>query len=263
MAISLLGIPFDENSSFLTGPAKAPAIIRECIFSDSANTASENEFDLKQTENWSDVGDVEISDSNMFFENVRSKVITELENGNKVLSLGGDHSVTYPIIDAYAQFYKDLTIIHFDAHPDLYDDFEGNPMSHASPFARIMEKGLVKNLIQIGIRTANQHLREQIERFNVTCFEMKSMKALPSIMMEGPIYISFDIDALDPAYAPGVSHIEPGGLTVRDALTVIQNIKGKIVGADVVEYNPNQDFNRITGMVAAKITKEIMDKLHQ
>lgn len=259
--ISLLGIPYDNNSSFIKGPAKAPELIRKSLFSASANMTSESGFDLNQKNVWQDVGDVQFENDDVFFKAIHERVTEELNDGNKVLSLGGDHSVSYPIIDAYSKFYKELTIVHFDAHPDIYDNLDGNPMSHASPFARIMEKGLVKNLIQIGIRTANAHQREQIKRFNVTCFEYKDMKALPLIMMEGPIYISFDIDALDPAFAPGVSHIEPGGLSTREALRIIQTLKGKVVGADIVEFNPDRDINGMTAMLSAKLLKEIMSKM--
>lgn len=256
--ISILGIPFDDNSSYLKGPDKAPSIIRKCLFSASSNSASELGFDLNQKSRWQDIGDVEFKQKYDFFPAIRDRVLQALDQGDSVVSLGGDHSVTYPIIDAYAQHYKDLTIIHFDAHPDIYHNLDDNPFSHASPFARIMERHLAKNLIQVGIRTVNQHLRDQINKYNVTCFEMSKMKALPMIMMDGPIYISFDIDALDPAFAPGVSHIEPGGLSTRDALTILQSIKGKIVGADIVEYNPVRDINEMTGMVAAKVLKELM-----
>jgi len=92
-----------------------------------------------------------------------------------------------------------VNILHFDAHPDVYDDFEGNPHSHASPFARVLEKGLAKRLVQVGIRTLNQHQRDQVERFGVECFEMKYVD-LSSIGrdFDGPVYISCDMDALDP-----------------------------------------------------------------
>src|ERR1017187_4286495 len=95
-----------------------------------------------------------------------------IEAGKRPLSLGGDHSITYPIVKAFARRYPELTIFHFDAHPDLYDEFEGNRLSHACPFARIMEAGLAKRLVQMGIRTINRHQREQAQRFGVEVVEI-------------------------------------------------------------------------------------------
>jgi agmatinase len=178
------------------------------------------------------------------------------------LSLGGDHAVTLPIIQAYEKHYPELNILHFDAHPDLYDEFQGNRYSHACPFARVMEEGLIKKLVQVGIRTMTPHQQEQADRFNVTLIDMKSWpKGLSKLRFTGPVYISLDLDVLDPACAPGVSHPEPGGLRTRDVITIIQQIKAPIVGADIVEYNPLRDINGMTAMVAAKLLKELADKM--
>ncbi|MGB8733908.1 MAG: arginase family protein [Candidatus Sulfotelmatobacter sp.] len=175
--------------------------------------------------------------------------------------LGGDHSVTYPIVKAFARHYPELTIIHFDAHPDLYDEFEGSRLSHACPFARIMEKGLAKRLVQVGIRTMVGHQREQAEKFGVEVIEMRSLPAYDRFKSHGPVYISFDMDVLDPAFAPGISHREPGGMTVREAIAHLHAIDGAIVGVDLVEFNPEQDVAGITATVAAKMMKEILGKM--
>ena len=175
--------------------------------------------------------------------------------------LGGDHSITYPIVRAFGKRIPGLTIIHFDAHPDLYEEFEGNRLSHACPFARIMEEGAAKKLIQVGIRTATGHQREQAKKFGVEVIEMRFLPALERMKVDGPIYVSFDMDALDPGCAPGVSHREPGGMSVREAIAHIQAITGKIVGADIVEFNPVQDGTGLTEMVAAKVLKEILGKM--
>ena len=162
---------------------------------------------------------------------------------------------------AFAPHYPELTIFHFDAHPDLYDDFEGSTLSHACPFARIMESGLAKRLVQVGIRTINRHQREQASRFGVEVVEMRALPAYDKLKAAGPVYISFDIDVLDPAFAPGVSHREPGGMSVREAIAHLHAIEGTIVGADVVEYNPVQDVAGVTATVAAKILREILGKM--
>lgn len=174
------------------------------------------------------------------------------------LVLGGDHAITYPVMRAINHAHGAVNILHFDAHPDVYDDFEGNPYSHASPFARIMEDRLANRVVQVGIRTLNTHLSQQVERFGIEVHEMKDLD-IASIGgdFEGSVFVSIDMDVLDPAFAPGVSHHEPGGLSVRDVLTIIQRLPNRIVGADIVEYNPARDINDMTAMVAAKLLKEI------
>ena len=184
-----------------------------------------------------------------------------LEQGRRPIALGGDHSITFPIVKAFAARHRDLTIFHFDAHPDLYDVFEGNRLSHACPFARIMEGGLAHRLVQVGIRTATRHQREQANKFGVEVIEMRQLPAYQKLKSAGPVYISFDMDVLDPAIAPGVSHREPGGMTVRDAIAHLHAMEGNIVGADIVEYNPVRDVDSLTATVAAKILKEILGKM--
>lgn len=169
--------------------------------------------------------------------------------------------MTYPIMQAMAEKYPDLQIVQFDAHGDLYDELDGNRHSHACPFARIMENGLAKNLTQVGIRTMTQHQKEQADRFGVNVIEMKDWTADINLKFDGPVYITFDMDVLDPAFAPGVSHHEPGGFSTREAISMIQKLDANIVGCDVVEYNPDRDINGVTGMVTAKIVKELLAKL--
>jgi agmatinase len=184
-----------------------------------------------------------------------------IQQGKRLLSLGGDHSITYPIVKAFSRHYPTLTVFHFDAHPDLYDEFEGNRLSHACPFARIMESKLAKRLVQLGIRTINSHQREQAKRFGVEVVEMRELPAYAKLKAVGPVYITFDMDVLDPAFAPGLSHREPGGMSVREAIAHLHAIQGTIVGADVVEYNPVQDIGGMTATVAAKIVKEILGRM--
>jgi len=158
---------------------------------------------------------------------------------------------------AIAKKHKGLTILHIDAHGDLYDEFEGDRFSHACPFARIMEERLVARLVQVGIRTLTPHQRDQITRFNVDTIEMQHFAGGARPAVSGPVYLSIDIDGLDPAFAPGVSHREPGGLSVREVITMIHGVGGPIVGADVVEFNPSQDLGGVTASVAAKVAREI------
>lgn len=257
---TLLGIPFDAQSSYLRGAGDAPPKIREALACDASNSWTELGVNIGADGVYADAGDLSFTEAEAFGA-IETGVGKLLDEGKRPVLLGGDHSITYPIVKVFAREYPSLTIIHFDAHPDLYDEFEGNGLSHACPFARIMESGLAKRLVQIGIRTATNHQREQALRFGVEVVEMRALPAYERLKASGPVYITFDMDVLDPAFAPGVSHREPGGMSVREALSHLHAIKGEIVGADVVECNPAQDIGGITATVAAKILKEILGKM--
>lgn len=257
---AILGIPFDAKSSWLRGSAGAPPIIRVALHSDAWNLGTETGVDLGVHGAFCDAGDLEFISGDPFAE-IETKVDDLLDRGLRPVCLGGDHSVTTPIVRAVSKRNPGLTIVHFDAHPDLYDEFEGDRLSHACPFARIMEEGAAKRLIQVGIRTINAHQREQANKFGVEVVEMRHLPALERMKVDGPVYISFDIDALDPAFAPGISHREPGGMSTREAIAHIHAITGKIAGADIVEFNPLQDNTQMTATVAAKLVKEILGKM--
>ncbi len=257
---AIVGIPFDGQSSYLRGAGEAPAKIREALACDSSNNWTELGVDLGAPGMFENAGDIAFSEKDAFAA-IESGIERLIKSGKRSVSLGGDHSITYPIVKAVARKYPGLTIFHFDAHPDLYDEFEGNKLSHACPFARIMESGLAKRLVQVGIRTMNRHQREQAKKFGVEAVEMRTLPALNRLKASGPVYITFDMDVLDPAFAPGISHWEPGGMSVREAIAHLHAIEGEIVGADLVEYNPVRDVQGITAMVAAKILKEILGKM--
>jgi arginase len=259
---ALIGIPWDEYSSFMRGPAEAPPLIRAEFASESANTWSETGIDLSATPIF-DAGDIEAISGAAMINRITESVSALLEQDYRPISLGGDHAITYPVVKAFAGKYPRLSILHFDAHPDIYDEFQGNRYSHACPFARIMEEGLVERLVQIGIRTATAHQREQIERFGVEVVEMKDFRDDLIVEFDTPVYISFDIDGLDPAFAPGVSHREPGGLSTRQALNIIQRLKAEVAGADIVEFNPRMDSTGVTATVCAKLLKEIAARMLQ
>jgi len=184
-----------------------------------------------------------------------------LKQGGRPVLLGGDHSVTYPVMKAFAAVHPGLTILQLDAHPDLYDELDGNRFSHACPFARIMEEGLAGHLVQVGIRTATTHQREQAARFGVECIEARDWRPDRLPALEGPVYLSLDMDVFDPAHAPGVTHPEPGGLTARDVLGIVQGLTGRLVGADIVELNPGKDLNGMAAVLAAKMLKEIVGRM--
>lgn len=254
--VLLQGMLFDEKSSFQTGSRLAPPLIREALYSDSSNLFTEDMVDIDIL-NIEDKGDFEIAS---YFD-IETITKQHLHSGCKLLTLGGDHSITFPIIKAHHRNYPVLDILHIDAHPDLYPEFEGDPYSHACPFARIMENGLANRLVQVGIRTLNARQAAQAEKYNVEMHQMKNLNLDAIPKFKNPVYISLDMDAFDPAFAPGVSHCEPGGLSSRQVINLIQNIDTNIVGADIVEYNPENDLRKMTAFLAAKMMKEILGKM--
>jgi agmatinase len=254
----LLGICSDGNSSFLRGTAAAPPLIREALHSPASNLTSEGGIDFAKEPRFHDAGDRQIADGDAAYMGIEKEVAEIVDQGDRPLVLGGDHAITYPVVRAVAAKHGPVDILHFDAHPDLYDELDGNRLSHACPFARIHEEKLAAKHVQVGIRTMNAHQRSQAERFGVEAHEMKTFDpATFRPVFDRPLYISFDLDALDPAHVPGVSHHEPGGLTVREVLGILHRIKAPVVGADIVEYNPDRDWQGMTAVVAAKLVKEI------
>ena len=151
--------------------------------------------------------------------------------------------------------------MHFDAHPDLYHSFENNPFSHASPFAIIIENNLVENLTQVGIRIMNTHQKDQAEKYNVKVIHMAQFDSTMQFDFDGPVYISVNLDALDPAFAPSISHPEPERLSTRDILNTLSKINGEVIGGDIVEYNPEKYFQNTTAITASNILKELMGKM--
>ena len=259
-AVTLLGAPSDANSSFLRGAAAAPREIRAALHSPPANLWTETGVDLGVEGRLRDAGDLELGPNGDDWGKLETGVRERLVAGERLIVLGGDHAISYPVVRAHREVLGPFSILHFDAHSDLYHDFEGNPHSHASPFARIMEEEAATRLVQVGIRTLNDHLREQNQRFGVECVEMSEWERIHDVVLEGDVYVSVDLDVLDPAFAPGVSHWEPGGASTRQVLEVIHSLQRdsvRIVGADVVELNPERDPSGMSAMVAARITREL------
>ena len=261
--VSLLGLPTDVNSSHLRGPARGPAAIRAELGSGSSNSTAENGCDIGDPSVFRDAGDVALTETPEDLERIAAATAAIFREGAGVF-LGGDHFVSWPILEGLRRADRPAPhLVHIDAHPDLYPDFGGNPHSHASPMARIMERKLAASLTQIGVRTVNAIQLAQIERYGVRAFGARRFADALGALPSGPTYLSIDIDGLDPAFAPGVSHQEPGGLTVREVLELIDRLPGPLIGADVVELNPDRDLNGMTAAVAAKLVKELVGRIAQ
>jgi arginase len=261
--VALLGVPYDASSSYQRGPAGAPVLIREALWSEAGNTWTEAGIDLRDGR-LEDEGDLWFNDPEPGVDaraRIEEAVGSILDSDRCPMLLGGDHSITYPALRGLRRRHPRLGILHLDAHPDLYDEFQGDRYSHACPFARIMEEGLADRLVQVGIRTMTGHQREQAERFGVEVIEMGSWRDRLPLRFDTPVYLSLDLDALEPGLAPGVTHREPGGLSVRQAIDLIQSLNAPLAGADVVEFNPLNDPSGLTAAVAAKLVKEIAARM--
>jgi arginase len=259
--VTLLGVPWDGSSSFQRGAAAAPAAIRQALRSPSSNTWNERGDDLASADVLIDAGDLTLPDDAANARvAIEGGVRERLRDGRRLLLLGGDHSISYPVLRALRERGDPPTVLQLDAHADLYDALDGDRFSHASPFARIMEEGLASRLIQVGIRTLNGHQRAQAGRFRVEVLGAERWRDVIALLgrVRGGVYVSLDIDVLEPMLAPGISHPEPGGLLVRDVLEVLAAIRTPVVGADVVEYNPINDVRDLTARVAAKFVKELV-----
>ena len=260
-SVAVVGIPFDAFSSFMQGSARAPSQIRAVMHSGACNLCSESGIDLANRPEFIDLGDIDIDDVPNVIDTIESTIGDLLNRDIRLISLGGDHAITYPLLKSYHNKFGRLELVHLDAHPDLYESYDGNRFSHACPFARIMEEKLASRLVQVGIRTLNPHQKRQAERFGTEIFTTTQLEKAARIQLRGPLYLSIDLDVLDPAFAPGVAHHEPGGLTTRQLIELIQQLQVPIVGADIVEFNPRRDFSDMTAMVAVKILKEVAARM--
>jgi len=260
--VALLGVPWDAHSSFLRGPALAPPQICAALHSGAMNLCAESGHDLGADERWRDLGDLSIpSGAEAALATITDAASAVLRRGGRLFALGGDHAVSFPLLRAYGEAHPGLTVLHIDAHPDLYDELDGDRISHACPFARALEEGRIGRLVQVGIRTLNPHQREQARRFGVEVVEMRNWHPGRDLGLRSPLYLSLDLDALDPAFAPGVSHHEPGGFTTREVLGIIRALPVPLVGADLVEFNPVRDPTGVTAALAAKLVKEILAQM--
>jgi len=260
---TLLGVRYDASSSFARGAADGPLAIREAISAPSSNRWTEAGADLGSRSVLDGAGDLIPDSGETGRASIETRISELLAAGRRPVVLGGDHSITYPVLRAIRPHHPRLTILHFDAHADLYDRFDGDPYSHACPMARIMEEGLADRLLQIGIRTLSPDQRQQAERFGVEVGEMRDWRGPEPMSLEGPVYLSLDLDVLDPAFIAGVAHPEPGGLTVAELVRQLRELEARIVGVDLVELNPRLDSSGRSGLVAVKVLKALVDLLRR
>lgn len=268
-----VGVPLDSGTSNRSGARFGPRQMRcESPMRPFNQGTGVNPF---ETLNVADVGDVWVKLYNLpeACNNIRDQYKDLISNGCIPLTMGGDHTISYPILQAIKDKYGPVGLIHVDAHPDLQDEVLGCPIAHGTPFKRAYDEGLLdcSRVIQIGLRgTALTSDDCNIGRnlgFRVVGAEECWHKSLTPLMKEvreqmgkeGPVYLSFDIDAIDPGFCPGTGTPEVGGLTPIQALEIIRGCRGiNLVGCDLVEVAPPYDFEGTTALTGAHLLFEML-----
>ena len=271
--VGIIGVPFDIGTSNRPGARLAPRQIRdESRMLRPYNMATRAApFDSLQV---ADLGDVAINTFNLSKSiNIIEQHYRQLtEAGVLPLTLGGDHTIVLPILRALAAQHGPLALVHVDAHADVNEHMFGEPIAHGTPFRRAVEEGLLQGgkVFQIGLRgtgyAADDFDWPRQQGFTVVTAEDCWGKSLEPLMAQvrqtigdTPCYISFDIDGIDPAYAPGTGTVEIAGLTVPQALQIIRGTKGlNLVGGDLVEVSPPYDTTGNTALLAANLVYEML-----
>ena len=274
--VAVLGVPFDSGVTYRPGARFGPGHIRASSKLLRPYNPAQNvlPFGVLQV---ADAGDVAINPFDLLeaVQQIEAAVTSTRADGASVLTLGGDHTVALPILRSLARDHGPLAVLHFDAHLDTWDTYFGALYTHGTPFRRASEEGLLdlERCLHMGIRGplfASTDLEDDARLgFSVIRaddFEVDGVQGavdrMRSRLGDGPVYVSIDIDVLDPAHAPGTGTPEAGGLTSRELLGTIRGLQGfNIVGADIVEVAPAYDHAEITGIAAAHVAYELLSVL--
>lgn len=269
--VALFGIPYDGGVSYRPGARFAPTLVRE-VSSLGRGFHMTREMSVFEKIKAADIGDCSIVpiDQAQTYEKIEAFVTQLVSKNKKFISVGGDHSTTLPVLRALKKKYGKLNFIHFDAHLDTYPAAWGCEYHHGAFARHAVEEGLVdpKNMIQIGIRGplaagsdldfVNKHQIKVVTVDDIRAGHINDfVKTLPKF--SGPTYISYDIDCLDPAFAPGTGTPVPGGLTTYEVQKIMRALQVEnVVGADIVELSPPFDSSQISGLAAVDAMFELM-----
>ncbi|HET9540192.1 MAG TPA: agmatinase, partial [Candidatus Limnocylindria bacterium] len=271
--VALLGLPYDGGVSYRPGARFGPRAVREqsSLIRPWNPVLKVHPFEKLRVADCGDVDVVPISIERTHAA-IEAKIDTVIAAGARPLCVGGDHSVTLPVIRALARQHGPLAVVHFDAHPDTWDQYFGSKLFHGTPFRRAIEEGAIdpKRMIQVGIRGPlygsedfDFHAEHGLEVLRIEPIKEQGLAWASGRLarLRGmPLYLSFDIDAVDPAYAPATGTPEVGGLSSWEALTLVRSLAGTtLVGADIVEVSPPYDGpGQITSLLAANLAFEIL-----
>ncbi len=271
--VAVVGVPYDSGTSYRSGTRFGPRKIREASL---LLWGYNNALGIEPTKaiNVVDYGDVDVIPPSITdtMQNIEAEVGAILEAGASVITLGGDHSISLPLLRAHAKRFGPLSVVHFDSHPDTWDtEFGGRKYSHGTPFRRALEEKLIKpeGYVQVGIRGSTsgptdwQDARDMGVR--VIMMDEAAQMGVPAVintvreLANGPTYVSLDIDAADPAFAPGTGTPEVGGFTSHQLLQLVRGLNGlDLVGFDLVEVSPPYDHGDITAILAANLAFEFL-----
>lgn len=256
-AVVIFGIPFDRTSSFIPGSRFAPENIR--IGAENIEAYSPYQKRTLPEQKIYDAGDlVPEGPEDDFFNKVEEKIRSFVAERKKVISLGGEHTITFPIIKAYREFYPDLCLLHLDAHADMRDEYLGEKLCHATVIRRVSEVIGKENLFSLGIRS----LTEECERAAKNLYRFKVLEPLSVVKkkLKGrPVYLTLDCDVLDGCLFPAVSTPEPNGILFAELIAAIKEISSlSLVGADIVEYNPLAQSSLACASAVALVLREVI-----
>jgi len=269
----VVGVPWDTTSSYRRGAAAGPDAIRRATSGRLYNRFTEQGLDLAALWKVCDHGNVkETSDISKLKKSLASAISLHDHRDHSTLFLGGDHFISYPCFSLMARkCRRRLSLLYFDAHPDLYVSYEGSRYSHATTVSRILEDENLSSgtVCYVGIRASTSEQNERIRTLGLKAYTTEDVyrrgcdaiaSSIRSVLLDKPVYLSVDLDCLDPAFAPGVGNPQPGGLSARQIIEVLHGIDGlDIVAADIVEYSPRFDSKaRTTAFTSAILIKELM-----
>lgn len=259
--IVIFGAPYDGTSSFRPGSRFAPSKIRIDSYGLETYSPYLNKDILSK--NIHDAGDLEFAFGNRDLVLSRIKNFTEMliSKDKKPFMIGGEHLVTLPVIEALYSKFDNLVILHFDAHTDLRDDYMGEQLSHATVMKRIWDLLGDGKIYQFGIRSG---LKEEFDwaesgHTSLNKFGYETLSEVIEKIQDNPVYVTIDLDILDPSIFPGTGTPEPGGIMFSDMMNIIKQLSNlNIVGADVVELSPDYDSTGVSTAVASKVIREML-----
>jgi len=272
--VAIVGVPYDGATSYRSGARFGPRAIREQSlllwgYNNALNVAPFEKLRII------DFGDVNVVPVDVLAtqQAIESEVGKVVSAGVKVIALGGDHSISLPLLRAQAAKFGPLAVVHFDAHPDTWNtEFGDHRFSHGTPFRRAIEEGLVDTAayVQVGIRGPTAGPQDYADAIRLGARMITLDEALErgltavveeivSVVGSRPTYVTLDIDAVDPAFAPGTGTPEVGGFSSHQMLQLVRGLAGlNVVGADVVEVAPAYDQSQITAILAANLVFELL-----
>jgi agmatinase len=256
----ILGCPFDGTASFRPGARFGPSAIRRASWGIETYSPYLRR-DLTEIP-IHDMGDLELplGDKKEAFRWIRKALQETLSSNKFPILLGGDHLITLPVIEEVLQVYPDLHLIHIDAHTDLREDYLGETLSHSTVMRKILDFLDRRRLFQMGVRSGTQEEFQYAKKMrSIVALDGPSLKNLVRRLKSKPVYVSLDLDVIDPGVLPGVGTPEPGGLTFREFLSLLKALQPlRVVGFDIVELTPDYDPTQISAVTASVILREMI-----